>query len=178
MRRPSTEMTPETWCRIPGHPRHEVSDLGRVRLAVRGHFSPAGTLLAQKRERNGYWRVALCSGGKATYHLVSRLVLLAFVGPPPQPDWQAAHCDGDQSNNALTNLRWATPTENNRDRRVHGTMPVGERHAGARLTEAKVREIRELRSSGLSYSRIAQEAGLYDSIVAKVCRRETWGHVA
>ena len=48
------------------------------------------------------------------------LVVLAFLGPPPFPGAHAAHFDGDKLNNRLSNLRWASPAENEADKRRHG----------------------------------------------------------
>lgn len=42
---------------------------------------------------------------------VGSLVLRAFVGPPPTPKHRALHLDCDSRNDALSNLRWATPRE-------------------------------------------------------------------
>jgi hypothetical protein len=45
-----------------------------------------------------------------------REVCTRHHGPPPSPDLVADHLDGDQLNNQRSNLRWATLSENNRNR--------------------------------------------------------------
>ena len=71
------------------------------------------------------------SRGRAYVH---QLVLEAFVGPRPARH-QAAHGDGNPLNNTLANLRWATPKENEADKRLHGTLPVGTKSAQGRKTQ-------------------------------------------
>src|SRR5262245_30193213 len=47
----------------------------------------------------GYRQVQLRRGGKYHHLLVSRLVLFAFRGAPPQGGMEAAHEDNDRGNN-------------------------------------------------------------------------------
>jgi hypothetical protein len=54
-------------------------------------------------------------------HVVGELVLRAFVGPRPATHYHAAHNNGRPHDNRLTNLRWATPKENDADKDLHGT---------------------------------------------------------
>lgn len=168
----------EEWRRLPRSSRHEVSNLGRVRLAVRGHFSPSGAILSQKRERNGYWRVSICNDGTVTHHHVARLVLEAFVGPASTPEHHAAHGDGDQSNNRLDNLRWASPAENQFDKWEHGTVRTGADSLNAKLTEEQVSEIRRLKAGGASYGQLQRSFPASYSTLKRIVDRETWRHVA
>lgn len=57
----------------------------------------------------------------------------------PECKPQVAHSDGNPRNNVVTNLRWATPKENNDDKRLHGT-------AGFKLTFDDAQEIRRINS--------------------------------
>jgi hypothetical protein len=82
---------------------------------------------------SGYPHVRLGGRGRAYVH---HLVLEAFVGPRPAGD-QAAHGDGDRLNNVLGNLRWATPKENNGDKRSHGTAMLGTRNPMGAKTHCK-----------------------------------------
>jgi hypothetical protein len=130
----------EIWRRIPGRDGYEVSDLGRVRSVDRTvtkmtRGRPAlhrlkGRVLKPGTTARGYLVVAL--GHRGTIY-VHHLVLLAFVGPRPAGH-QAAHGDGDRTNNVLSNLRWATPKENTADRYRHGTVLFGTRHPLGRKT--------------------------------------------
>jgi HNH endonuclease/NUMOD4 motif-containing protein len=132
-------MATETWRPIAGRAGYEVSDLGRVRsvdrvvtVMRRGRAVEArykGVMLRLNPAGNGYLNVNL---GRCRSARVHSLVLKAFVGPRPA-GYQAAHADGDKLNNAVANLRWATPEENNADKSRHGTLLCGSRnHNGAR----------------------------------------------
>ena len=50
----------------------------------------------------------------------------------------------------------------------------GERHPGARLTEADVREIRRRRGA---QSTLAREFGVTQALISRIKRRELWAHV-
>lgn len=76
-----------------------------------------------------------------------RLVLLAFVGPPPD-GMEACHNDGNRWNNHLTNLRWDTRKSNHADQFKHGTRLLGSRHPRAVLNDEQRQEIRLAVKSG------------------------------
>jgi len=76
-----------------------VSSLGRVKSSAKGKVL---TLM----EDNGYANVYV---RKHVY--VHRLVCHAFHGPAPSADHTVDHIDRNRSNNAPTNLRWATRKE-------------------------------------------------------------------
>ena len=168
---------------------YEVSDLGRVRSLdrvchsyLRGPQRWKGCLLTAKinHNRSGYRQVALTRKGHPHYAYVHRLVLEAFVGPCPA-GMETAHGDGNSSNNALSNLRWATPPNNHADKVQHGTDPKGERNGMARLTEDDVREIRR-RYRRVSYHEsnaveLMREFGLTRSGLLDVVKRRKWAHV-
>jgi hypothetical protein len=125
----------EEWLPIPGYEGiYEVSDYGRVRSVDR-YVPPGrggtrwrfrrGQIRKPGHDRKGYLFVPLyaadpnAKNGKNGW--VHRLVLLAFVGPPPEEGMYALHNNGDHSDNRLCNLRWGTPSENIWDSVAHGT---------------------------------------------------------
>lgn len=60
-------------------------------------------------------------------------------------------------------------------------MPLNRRHGEdhwlAALNEAKVREIRRLRTEGLGYTLIARAIGSNETTVKRVIKGQTWRHV-
>ncbi len=117
----------ERWRDIPGwEGYYRVSDLGCVESVER--IVPNGDKMMTVRQRflrplpnnNGYEQVQLYGDGKRSRQLVSRLVLLAFVGPCPE-GMEVCHNDGDKRRNHLQNLRYGTSSENKLDMARHGT---------------------------------------------------------
>lgn len=117
----------ELWRPIPGYEeRYEVSSQGRARSLPRvtvarqerrsGRLSElmvrrwSGKLLTPALGSNGYLTVRLAG----VAHSLHGLVLSAFCGPKPDGGC-ACHWDGVRTNNRLTNLRWGTYSENNKD---------------------------------------------------------------
>jgi hypothetical protein len=56
-------------------------------------------------------------------------------------------------------------------------VPRGEDHVGAKLTEAAVREMRDLHRSGLGAHRLARRFGVSIACAQRVIRRKSWKHV-
>ena len=119
-------MITEEWRPIPGYEsRYEVSSLGRVRswLTYRGKPGPR-ILKPVIKPNGGHLNYALTSAdGALRFHTGHRLVLSAFVGPLPA-GLETRHLDGDPTNNALSNLRYGTKSENCRDRVDHGSASI------------------------------------------------------
>jgi hypothetical protein len=117
----------EAWLPVPGYEGvYEVSDLGRVRSVDRTVTGRAGSprplrgKILRPYMSRGYEIIQLARFGRREYRPVHRLVLLAYVGPPPLGH-EACHGDGDRVNNRLANLRWGTKSENMQDKLLHGT---------------------------------------------------------
>lgn len=108
--------------------------------------------------------------------LVHRLVLFAFVGPPPG-GMEGCHNNGNPDNNALVNLRWDTHVNNLADRKQHGTLVLGERHHNNRFTLSQIREMRRLSRDGISQRSIAKHFDTKQPIVSNIVRRLTWAHL-
>jgi hypothetical protein len=165
-------MTVEVWLPIEGlDTAYEASNQGRIRRV-------GGACLKPVSSTGGYMVVTLPVGGVWRNHRVSRVVLTAFCGMPPFDGAHAAHNDGDNSNNALTNLRWATPVENQADIDRHGHRCRGESVFGAQLTEQDVRAIRRRCAAGERNKPIAQDHGVSISTVHLIRHNRTWRHVA
>lgn len=105
---------------------YEVSSEGRVRSRRRevagggGSRAVRGGRVLNPSPTNGYLHVTLSNASRRQSKRVHVLVLEAFRGTRPE-GFHGCHRDGNASHNALSNLYWGTPTENARDREVHGT---------------------------------------------------------
>lgn len=119
-------MTNETWRPVVGWEElYEVSSIGRVRakervMWVKNHTNVVKRVIPPRLLRSGldaagYRSVGLSRGKGPRRHLVHRLVLFAFVGPPPQSWYHGCHYNGIRSDSRLENLRWDTPAGNAAD---------------------------------------------------------------
>ncbi len=125
-------MAREVWTDIPGYEGlYQLSNLDKVRSLTRRIHDSLGhkyTLKGKEKKlslSNGrYLVVLLHKKGKAKTLGLHVLKLLTYVGPCPE-GMEACHNDGNCLNNNLGNLRWDTPTSNQRDRRKHGTSCKG-----------------------------------------------------
>jgi hypothetical protein len=109
----------EVWKAIPNFGGlYQVSDLGRVRSLSK--FARRDGILSQ-HNCSGYLRVSLYrpKEDRPKLYLVHRLVLSTFIGACPD-GMEALHINGDSGNNHLSNLRWATRSENVKDILAHG----------------------------------------------------------
>ncbi len=113
--------------------------------------------------------------GKRTRY-IHRLLLEAFVGPCP-PGHEGCHNNGDRTDNRLVNLRWATHRENIADREAHGGNPKGTRNGQAKLDEAQVQAIREMRAEGQEYKAISAKFGVSTSAIGFIVKRKLWRHI-
>lgn len=118
-----TDSTRESWLAVPGYEgSYEVSDLGRIRSWRPWRGNPVPRVLAAHPDTNGHRRVRLCHEGDVEQAGVHQLVMLAFVGPVPE-GMEVLHGDDVKTNNALSNLRYGTRSENMLDRIANGINP-------------------------------------------------------
>ena len=158
----------EVWLPVRGYENsHEVSSLGRVR-SVR-------TVLRQ-RLCSGYLIVDLKTNGTRKTQLVHALVASAFLGPRPEGQ-QVRHGKKGRLCNALTNLSYGTPSQNNLDKRRDGTDNRGCKHNMVKLTNAEVLLIRELRQEGTTLQAIGNQFGVSESLVSMICSKKRWAHI-
>lgn len=125
----------------------------------------------------GYHELTLADRGRSRTAKVHTLVLEAFVGPRPAGT-EAAHMDGNATNNDVANLTWTTHADNIVHKAAHGTKVYGERFWSAKLTVAKVRELRRRYIAGESARSLANEFGTGRHSAWRAATGRTWKHVA
>lgn len=177
--------TDEEWRDVPGYEGlYAASSLGRIRSLGRRVRSPNGTrrvgsrVLRQCRSNKfGHLAVSLCKEGQVKSHNVHRLVAAMFLGDPPD-GLQCCHNDGDPTNNAVDNLRWGTPGDNQADRIRHGTYQCGEQVASSKLTASQVACIKSMLQQGKNISELSRQFGVSRRSIRRIKQGEAWSHVA
>ncbi len=100
----------ETFVKIEGFEKYEVSNLGKVRNIK------SGRILKPYLNHNGYLMLCLYGYDKRKCLLLHRIIATAFIDNPGKKP-QVNHIDENKLNNDLSNLEWCTVREN----LMHGT---------------------------------------------------------
>ena len=168
-------MEHEIWKSLPGFEAYEVSDLGNVRRATPGKGTHALRKINPTVDRGGRLVFNARAKNRTRQFKVHKAVMLAFVGDCPSGK-EVAHLDGNQGNNRLSNLVYATPKENNSHKVGHGTQKRGEEIYNSKLTKEQVLEIRS-KHPRVSYAKLAEEYGVFFTTIAGIVKRRTWKHI-
>jgi len=177
-------MTEEIWKDIPGYEgQYLASNIGRIKSMV---SKKPGLIRKQDIRRDGYAQVQLKVDQRPVNFLVHRLVDLAFNGPI-HDGLVINHLDGTKANNVLSNLERCTSSQNVRHAIGLGLKPParGESHGMAKLTDADVREIREIAKVRTPKGRIPRGVlaclcvrfGIGYSAMGAIIRGEHWSHI-
>lgn len=119
---------------------YQVSNLGRVK---RSYKNGKTKILNHFLNTNGYHRVDLCKNGERKTMQVHRLVALVFL-PNPDNKTEVDHIDLNKNNNQADNLRWATQSENNKNRKSFsntGKKFISEMKNGSKRFELQIKGI-------------------------------------
>lgn len=166
---------------ITDFPGYGVSSDGRVWRIVQPNDGPGAKRtapyeLSPGSNPGGYKIVGLVRDGRCYGRQVHRLVLEAFVGPCPDGH-QGAHNDGDNQNNDLSNLRWASASENQADRTKHGTHMWGQMNPRTALADTDIPFIRSYPQSRRVSAFLAKVYGVKRAVISKIRTGETWRNV-
>jgi hypothetical protein len=173
----------EIWKPIIGYEGYyEVSNLGNVRGLDR--YVNRGTapvfvvgIKIKPKEHQGYLEVSLSKDNKRSSYGIHRIVALAFIDNPKNKP-QVNHIDGDKTNNQVSNLEWATLSE----QQIHAFSiglqdNKGSKHPKAQLTEQDVIDIRTELENGTLGKDIAKLYNVSVDVISKIKRRVTWSHI-
>jgi len=119
----------------------------------------------------GYGRV----WGLGKVNLAPRLSCQMAQGDAPTAKHEAAHSCHTPACLNPRHLRWATRTENERDKISNGTSNRGSRQWASKLTEYQVREMRIYARSGVKQQDLANYYGLGQATVSQILSGQRWG---
>lgn len=179
----------ETWKNVTGFENfYQVSNIGRVRSKDREYKClangkyPCTKILHGRVMRERIWKkrnqVAFMIGGERIEFWVHRLVAEAFISNPLKLS-DVNHKDGNPLNNNVSNLEWATRSQNMQHAHDTGLIKMrkGSNHPKSKLTERKVKAIRKKRANGLTCAEIAKQYGVIQQTISEICLNHIWKHV-
>jgi len=102
------------WRSIPGFSRYEVSNIGDIRSHSRKYH---GRLIKGQIQKYRF-AILFDDAGNQKRVAFHKIVALTFLGPCPD-GLEACHGDGNNLNNHVDNLRYATHGENMADKRYY-----------------------------------------------------------
>ena len=120
------------WRAYPPNPNYIVSEDGQVyslprTVRYQGRWGPSGHTVRGRflapYDAGTSLQVGVY-GRRPNVDNLGRVVLEAFVGPPP-PGTECRHLNGDYRDNRVQNLAWGTHTENMQDCIRHGRTLAG-----------------------------------------------------
>lgn len=109
-----------------------------------------------------------------------RVMCEILHGEAPTPLHEVAHSCGKGHLGCINpkHLRWDTRAGNHADKKLHGTHLQGEAIRSHKLTEAEVREIKQLRASGMGIKELSSLFAVSRSAISKINVGKMWAWVA
>jgi hypothetical protein len=146
--------------------KYFVSDCGKV---YSGKGNGSLRLLSQTN-RNEYVKVAIFNNKERTDVNVHRLVAELYI-PNPEDKRTVNHKDGDKTNNHVSNLEWATDSENQK----HSYKELGHKGNGLKtFTYDEFVSVVELLKSGTSQAQVARMYGLTRTAINYIVKRKSY----
>jgi hypothetical protein len=143
---------------------YQVSNLGNVRNMRSGRvLKPRSQLM-----KSGYVRYEVnlaLNGGKQKNYKMHLLVARAFI-PNPENRTEIDHIDRNTANNAVSNLRWSTRSEQALNTRTRNDNQLGEKNIHYRRGVAKPYFVSGVKFEGSHFFATLEEAIAYRDNVA------------
>lgn len=179
---------------IPGFPGYKISNIGEVfsywNQRSNGSFiGETCRRLKTNYDRDGYEMVGIKKEKKQKIVSVHYLVLLTFEGEKVDK-MMCRHLDGNPKNNNRNNLKWGTQSENEQDKKLHGTCNYshakkdpktvcrGEKHGMSKFTKNEILEILDLATHKVfTQDKIAKIYGTTQANISTIKYLKNWKHL-
>jgi predicted DNA-binding protein (UPF0251 family) len=171
-------MKEEIWLGVEGYEElYQVSNLGRVK-SLKYRRTGKEKLLTLLTDKYGYLHIKLCRNYQEKSVKVHRLIAKAFI-PNLENKKEVNHIDGIKANNHVSNLEWATRSENMKHAFRTGLWfpnpTKGEEHYQAKLSKEEVHKICTLYwVEGVSQSKIAKIFNCSQSNIWSIVNGKNW----
>jgi len=160
------------WKPVPGFEDYLVSKDGQV-LSLKKGF---GWLMSPIKAKDGHLYVFLYDKQhQMCKKFVHDLILIAWCREPHEAE-ECRHLNDIPTDNRLRNLAWGTKKENGHDRVINGRTDRGERSPTHKLTEADVREIRQLVNKE-SLRSLAKRFGVSHTCIRRAATGIKWSYL-
>lgn len=162
---------------IPGYPEYyKVTKCGRV-------FSYYAGKRVEKTYyyEKGYKKVSLSSPIKgASKNIgVHRCIALAWL-EKPEGKYHVLHKDDDRTNNAIENLYWGDHLDNQRDKKINGKSPLGDKSGTNVLTDEQViysRQHYKMNCRKFGVRALSRSMKVSNSTMSEAISGITWPHL-
>lgn len=173
-------MKDEIWRDVLGYEGHYlISNMGRVKSIK----LKKNKILNPGRNSGGYLHVSLYKNKTQTSQLVHRLVAEVFLANT-QGKRTVNHINGIKTDNMVSNLEWATYSENQKHAFANGLkcnkgLLNGQKNGQSKLTKDQVIEIRALCDLGVKRKDIILKMGLDvdPTRISAIKTRKSWPHI-
>ena len=133
-----------------------------------------GCVVKQHKDATGYMRFNMATPDSCEIKFpVHRVVAAAFLPAPEAGQTHVDHIDGNRANNHVSNLRWCTPIENNRN-----PVTVVKKQAAHRITETSLKRRVVCENTGEEFDSMTEAALHFNLTIAAVtqsCRKAAEG---
>lgn len=162
-------MIEEIWKPIDGFPKHQISNLGRVKSCYGG-----GKILTPTKDNLGYIQFRINYNNRCYYFRQHRLIALHFIDREEGKNY-VNHKDGNKSNNEISNLEWVTASENALHAANNGlSKPRGEENPKNKLSISAVKSILNSSETNEALGRLHKVA---TSTISHIRTGRNWKHL-
>lgn len=173
-------MNSEIWKDIEGYEKlYKVSNYGDV------YSERKKIVLVKDNSDPRYMRTTLCKNGVCKRFSIARLVAKTFI-PNPYNKKTVNHINGNGCDNNVSNLEWATQSENIKHKfyvlgykipqsvKDKRSLIRGNKHPSAKLTENDVIKIKRKIMLGFKNVDLAKEYGVTAENICAIKTGKTW----